>query len=147
MTAPLITPVIPSATRLTGHGHSRAGAARRLPLANPPGSAPPGKVEAVLNATDMARQRQRWAAAGVAQPSFRAVPAAATPDSIRRAVMEVGLPCVVKAVSLSAGQGILRADDPAAALAAAGRIRHILAGAGVVIRNPCWSRRTRPARS
>ena len=91
---------------------------------------PHNPVEAVLNATDKARQRQRWAAAGVAQPSFRAVPAAATDDSIRRAVTEVGLPCVVKAVSLSASQGILRADDPAAVLAAAGRIRHILAAAG-----------------
>ena len=87
-------------------------------------------AEAVLNATDKARQRQRWAAAGVAQPSFRAVPAAATQDSIRRAVMEVGLPCVVKAVSLSASQGVLRADNPDAALAAAGRIRQILAAAG-----------------
>jgi biotin carboxylase len=91
---------------------------------------PHNPVEAVLNAADKARQRQRWAAAGVAQPSFRAVPAAATDDSIRRAVMEVGLPCVVKAVSLSASQGILRADDPAAALPAAGRIRHILAASG-----------------
>jgi biotin carboxylase len=91
---------------------------------------PHNPVEAVLNATDKARQRQRWAAAGVTQPSFRAVPAAATDDSIRRAVTEVGLPCVVKAVSLSASQGILRADDPAAVLAAAGRIRHILAAAG-----------------
>ena len=91
---------------------------------------PHNPVEAVLNATDKARQRQRWAAAGVAQPSFRAVPAAATDDSIRRAVMEVGLPCVVKAVSLGGSQGILRADDPAAALAAAGRIRHVLAAAG-----------------
>jgi biotin carboxylase len=36
---------------------------------------------------------------------------------------------VVKAVSLSASQGILRADDPAAAVTAAGRIRHVLASA------------------
>jgi len=42
----------------------------------------------------------------------------------------VGFPCVVKAVSLSASQGILRADDPAGAVAAAGRIRRILAAAG-----------------
>jgi ATP-grasp domain/L-amino acid ligase C-terminal domain 2 len=41
----------------------------------------------------------------------------------------VGFPCVVKAVSLSASQGILRADDPAAAAAAARRIRHILTAA------------------
>jgi biotin carboxylase len=42
----------------------------------------------------------------------------------------VEYPCVVKAVSLSASQGILRADDPAAAVAAAARIRRILATAG-----------------
>jgi biotin carboxylase len=61
---------------------------------------PHNPVEAVLNATDKARQRQRWAAAGV-----------------------------VKAVSLSAGQGIMRADDTAAAVTAARRIRQILAAA------------------
>jgi biotin carboxylase len=37
---------------------------------------------------------------------------------------------VVKAVSLSASQGVLRADDPAAAVIAARRIRRILAEAG-----------------
>jgi hypothetical protein len=36
MTTALIAPVIPSATRLAGRGHGRAGAARRLPLASPP---------------------------------------------------------------------------------------------------------------
>ena len=36
---------------------------------------------------------------------------------------------MIKAVSLSASQGILRADDPAAARAAARRIRNILAAA------------------
>ena len=84
---------------------------------------PHNPAEAVLNATDKARQRQRWAAAGVAQPHFGIVPAAATDDAIRQAAEAVGFPCVVKAVSLSASQGILRADDPAAAVAAAGRIR------------------------
>src|SRR5207245_5238406 len=51
-------------------------------------------------------------------------------DSLRQAAGRVGYPCVVKAVSPSASQGILRADDPAAAVAAAGRIRPILAAAG-----------------
>jgi biotin carboxylase len=87
---------------------------------------PPG---AVRNATDKARQRQRWAAASVAQPTFRVVPASAGEDIIRQAAGAVGFPCVVKAVSLSASQGILRADDPAAAVTAARRIRHILAAA------------------
>ena len=90
---------------------------------------PHNPAEAVLNATDKARQRQRWAAAGVAQPKFAIVPAGAPEDSVRHAAETVGCPCVVKAVSLSASQGILRADDTAAAVTAARRIRHILADA------------------
>jgi hypothetical protein len=90
---------------------------------------PHNPVDAVLNATDKGRQRQRWAAAGVAQPHFKIVPAGAPEDSIRQAAEAVGFPCVVKAVSLSASQGILRADDPAGAVTAARRIRQVLAAA------------------
>ena len=90
---------------------------------------PHNPVEAVRNSTDKARQRQRWAAAGVAQPAFRLVPAAAPQDAIGQLAAAVGFPCVVKAVSLSASQGILRADDPAAAVIAARRIRQVLAAA------------------
>jgi biotin carboxylase len=97
--------------------------AARLGLAHNP-------VEAVIAATDKTQQRRRWADAGIAQPAFRIVPAAASPDSLRQAAARVGYPCMVKAVSLSASQGILRAGDPAAAVAAAGRIRQILATAG-----------------
>jgi biotin carboxylase len=86
---------------------------------------PHNPPEAVRNATDKSRQRQRWAAAGVAQPKFRIVPAAPG-DVVRDAAAAVGCPCVVKAVTLSASQGVLRADDPAGAVAAAGRIRQIL---------------------
>jgi biotin carboxylase len=96
-----------------------AAVAERLGLPHNPAGA-------VLNATDKARQRQRWAAAGVAQPRFEIVPA---DDGIQQAAEAVGFPCVVKAVSLSASQGILRADDPAAAVTAARRIRQILAAA------------------
>ena len=84
---------------------------------------PHNPVDAVLAATGKAAQRRRWAAAGVAQPSFRIVPAG---DSVRRAAEAVGCPCVVKAVSLSASQGVLRADHPAAAVEAARRIRKVL---------------------
>jgi biotin carboxylase len=91
---------------------------------------PHNPVDAMLNATDKARQRQRWAAAGVAQPAFRLVSAAAGEDAISQAAEAIGCPCVVKAVSLSASQGILRADDPAAAVTAARRIRQILLAAG-----------------
>jgi biotin carboxylase len=90
---------------------------------------PHNPVAAVLNASDKARQRQRWAAAGVTQPSFRVAPAAAPDQSVRQAAEEVGFPCVVKAVSLSASQGILRADDAASAVTAARRIRQVLAAA------------------
>ena len=84
---------------------------------------PHNTVDAVRAATDKAAQRQRWAAAGVPQPSFRLVLAG---DSVRQAAEAVGFPCVVKAVSLSASQGVLRADDPAAAVQAADRIRQVL---------------------
>jgi biotin carboxylase len=100
-----------------------AAVAARLGLAHNP-------VEAVAAATDKTRQRRCWADAAIAQPAFRIVPAAASEDSLRHAAARVGYPCVVKAVSLSASQGILRADGPAAAVAAAGRIRQILAAAG-----------------
>ena len=85
---------------------------------------PHNPVDAVRAATGKAAQRQRWAAACVPQPSFRIVPAAG--DLVRQAAETVGFPCVVKAVSLSAGQGVLRADDPAAAVEAARRIRRVL---------------------
>jgi len=84
---------------------------------------PHNPVDAVRAALDKAAQRQRWAAAGVPQPSFRLVPAG---DGVRQAAEAIGFPCVVKAVSLSASQGVLRADDPAAAVEAARRIRQVL---------------------
>src|SRR5437763_616595 len=100
-----------------------AAVAARLGLAHNPEAA-------VTAAADKTRQRRRWADAGIAQPAFRIVPAAASADSLRQAAARAGFPCVVKAVSLSASRGILRAGDPAAAVAAAGRIRRILATAG-----------------
>jgi biotin carboxylase len=91
---------------------------------------PHNPVDAVIAATDKAVQRRRWAAARVTQPAFRVVPAPAAEDALVRAAAEVGCPCVVKACSLSASQGVLRADDPAAAVAAGRRIRQVLAAAG-----------------
>jgi hypothetical protein len=82
---------------------------------------PHNRVDAIRNATDKARQRRRWAAAGVPQPRFEIVPATtdeattgdtatgdtatgdtAADDAVRRASAAVGFPCVVKAISLSA---------------------------------------------
>jgi biotin carboxylase len=47
-------------------------------------------------------------------------------DDVAVAAAEVGWPVVVKPVSLSASRGVIRADDPAAARAAAARVRAIL---------------------
>jgi phosphoribosylaminoimidazole carboxylase (NCAIR synthetase) len=63
------------------------------------------RVEAVRAAADKATQRRRWAAAGVAQPAFRILPADASTGALKKAAAQVGFPCVVKAVSLSASQG------------------------------------------
>jgi biotin carboxylase len=91
---------------------------------------PHNRVEAVRAAADKATQRRRWAAAGVAQPAFRIVPAGASEGALEAAAARVGYPCVIKAVSLSGSQGVLRADDGAAAADAARRIRQILRVAG-----------------
>ena len=91
---------------------------------------PHNPVDAVLAASDKARQRQLWAASGVSQPRFEIVPARAPDDAIRQATVATGFPCVVKAVSLSASQGVLRAGDAAQAVTAAARIRRVLAAAG-----------------
>jgi biotin carboxylase len=96
-----------------------ATAATRLGLPHNPASA-------VLAASDKARQRQLWAAAGVPQPRFAIIPAHAGAGAVRHAAAATGFPCVVKAVSLSASQGVLRADDPGQAVRAAARIRRVL---------------------
>jgi biotin carboxylase len=100
-----------------------AAAAARIGLPHNP-------IEAVMAATDKATQRRRWAAAGIRQPAFRIVPADAADDAIAGAAAGAGFPCVVKAVSLSGSQGVLRADDEADAITAAARIRGVLARAG-----------------
>ncbi|HKD89715.1 MAG TPA: ATP-grasp domain-containing protein [Streptosporangiaceae bacterium] len=110
-----------------------AADAPMLPLAAAVAAAlglPRNPADAVLSAADKARQRQRWAAANVAQPRFEVVPASASDPAIRQAAAAIGFPCVVKAVSLSASQGVLLADDADQAVRAAARIRLVLADAG-----------------
>jgi len=98
-----------------------ADVAARLGLAHNPAGA-------LRAASDKARQRQCWADAGLAQPRYRIVPAQAPDAAVRQVAAAVGFPCVVKAVSLAASQGVLRADDAAQAVQAAARIRRVLAG-------------------
>jgi len=95
-------------------------AAEQLGLAhNPP--------QAVAATRDKARARTVLAAAGVVQPDFRVV---GPGDDVAAAAAAVGLPCVVKPVSLSGSRGVIRADDPAAAAGAVARVRAILDDAG-----------------
>ncbi len=81
---------------------------------------------------------------GVSQPEFvvvRSGPTAGSTtgsgptadsgdDDVRRAAMQVGLPCVVKPVVLSGSRGVIRADTADAAVVAARRARQILVAAG-----------------
>lgn len=80
---------------------------------------PPAAVAATRNKAAM---RRALAAAGVPQPAFRV---AGPGDDVAALAAEVGMPCVVKPVSLSASRGVIRADDPAGATAAAERVRAI----------------------
>lgn len=91
-------------------------AALRLGLPhNPP--------EAVAATRDKAALRRRLADAGIPQPRF----APAHPgDDVAALATEVGLPCVVKPVSLSASRGVIRADTPDEAVRAAERVREML---------------------
>jgi biotin carboxylase len=91
---------------------------------------PHNPIDAVMATTDKAAQRHRWAATGVRQPAFRILPAGTGEQALARAAAEAGFPCVVKAVSLSGSQGVLRANDEAGAITAATRIRSVLAAAG-----------------
>jgi len=83
--------------------------------------------EAAARTRDKAALREALAAAGVDQPDFRVAEPGA---DVAALAGEVGLPCVVKPLSLSASRGVIRADDPRGAAAAAERIRSILTTAG-----------------
>lgn len=95
-------------------------AAARLGLPhNPP--------EAVAATRDKVRLRRNWEQSGISQPDF----AVAGPDAdVATLVEQIGPPCVIKPVSLSASRGVIRVDDPAEGVEAAARIRTILAEEG-----------------
>ena len=82
---------------------------------------------AALAARDKGAMRAALAKAGVTQPRHRPL---ARDEDAGEAASEVGLPCVIKPVGLSGSRGVIRADDPAGARAAAERVRAILAAAG-----------------
>lgn len=93
-----------------------ARAARRLEL-------PYNSVGAVEATRNKALLRQRIAAAGLPSPDAVIVPLEAGPREAARAVT---YPVVLKPLALAASQGVIRADDEAAFVAAFERIRAIL---------------------
>ena len=98
-----------------GGTRAAALAAERLGLrGNPPA--------AVARARDKALMRAALADAAVLQPQYRVARAG---DDVAALATELGPPVVVKPLSLSASRGVIRADDPAAAAAAAERARAI----------------------
>jgi len=88
---------------------------------------PHNPLGAVAATRDKGAMRRALAAASVPQPAFRLALAGADVGAL---AAEVGPTCVLKPVSLSASRGVIRADGPQAAVAAARRIRTILAEAG-----------------
>jgi len=83
--------------------------------------------DAVAATRDKAAMRRLLEAASVPQPAFRVVDPGG--DVATRAAL-VGYPCVVKPVSLSGSQGVIRADDAAGARDAAARIAAIVRSPG-----------------
>ena len=71
---------------------------------------------------DKAAMRRRLAQAGVSQPAFTRVDG---DDDPAAAAAKLGFPVVLKPLELSGSQGVIRADTPADAAAAAARIRRM----------------------
>ena len=93
-----------------------AASAERLGMRhNPP--------DAVAATRDKAATRDRLARASLPQPAYRVV---ARQADMASAATEVGYPCVVKPVSRSASQGVIRVDDAIQAATAGARVRAIV---------------------
>jgi biotin carboxylase len=93
-----------------------AAASERLGMAhNPP--------EAAAATRDKAALRALLAASSVPQPDYRVV---SPGHQVAEAATEIGYPCVVKPVSRSGSQGVIRIDDAAQAVRAETRVRSIV---------------------
>ena len=84
---------------------------------------PHNPLAAVRATRDKATMRALLAAASVAQPDYRVVDPG---GSVADAASALGFPCVVKPVSRSGSQGVIRADDRSGADAAGSRVRAIV---------------------
>ena len=85
---------------------------------------PHSPVAAVAAARDKALTRRLLTAAGLLQPSWAVLRVG---EEVDAAVAEVGLPCVVKPLSLAASRGVIRVDSLGEAKAAVERVRAICA--------------------
>jgi biotin carboxylase len=105
-----------------GGGVAAALASERLGLRH-------NAAEAVAATRDKVIMRVRLGASEVPQPIFAALGGEDGPDDVARLVAAVGLPCVIKPTTLSASQGVLRADTTEEAVAVVERVRRIVAAA------------------
>jgi biotin carboxylase len=95
-----------------------AGQKLRLPANDP---------EAAKATRDKALMRERLGRGEVPQPSWAAL---GLSDDASEPANSIGYPLVVKPLSLSAGQGVIRVDRPEDIVAAVARVRRILHSAG-----------------
>jgi biotin carboxylase len=94
------------------------------------------RPDAVAAARDKLRMRTLLSAAEVSQPAFAVLPPTGEAAELARLAELVGLPCVVKPTSLSASQGVIRADTLAEVLVAVERSRAIATSAGAPADQP-----------
>lgn len=114
-----------------------AEAAARLGLPHNP----PAAVRATRDKLAMRLALDR---AEVPQPAFAALPPGAGSAELVRLAASVGFPCVVKPTTLSASQGVLRADDENDLVVVVDRVRRIAASAGVDAAAPLLVERFAP---
>src|ERR1700722_7947596 len=86
---------------------------------------PPGGVDACRSKL---RLREVFRDAGLPTPWFRSVPLQAIPEP---ALMGMAYPCVLKPISLSASQGVVRVNNREEFVAGAGRLKRLLESAEV----------------
>ena len=82
-------------------------------------------LDAARAARNKHMTREALRASGLPVPEFRTLPLDSDPGF---AAHEVGYPCVLKPLGLSASRGVIRADDPDGFVAAFERLRAILSG-------------------
>ncbi len=86
---------------------------------------PHNSPESVALTRDKAAMRAAFAAGGVPQPDSEVIPSG-DPAAAAAAAKRLGPPVVLKPTSLAGSRGVIRADTPGEAGAAASRIRSIL---------------------